>query len=84
MELLGGKCAECGTTENLEFDCIHPCGDKHHRYSTCQRMSFYHRQHREGNLQILCRPHNIEKSVSDLLILEMQKAEEVESSDDPF
>ncbi len=54
LELLGNVCAHCGTTENLEFDCIRPRGDKHHRGEASQRMCFYRRQFREGNLQVLC------------------------------
>ncbi len=54
MELLGNVCAHCGTDENLEFDCISPRGDAHHRGEASQRMCFYRRQFREGNLQVLC------------------------------
>lgn len=84
MFKLGGCCAWCGTSRNLTFDCKHPQGDTHHRYDPSQRMSFYHRQHREGNVQILCKRCNTKKSVSDALIIEMQNAVEVEYSDDPF
>jgi hypothetical protein len=51
---LGSMCAWCGELKNLTFDCIMDCGDLHHKYDTSQRMCFYYRQHREGNLQILC------------------------------
>lgn len=61
---LGGKCVKCSTTENLTFDCIVPQGDAHHRLDASARICFYRRQHREGNVQILCRPHNEEKSDS--------------------
>jgi len=62
MELLGGKCVKCGTTEDLTFDCIIPRGDEHHKYDTSARICFYRRQHYEHqNVQILCRPHNEEK-----------------------
>lgn len=62
MEELGGCCAECGTTEKLTFDCKVPCGDKHHKMDSSARMSFYHAQHREKNVQLLCEKHNAEKA----------------------
>jgi 5-methylcytosine-specific restriction endonuclease McrA len=74
--LLGGHCVECGTEEDLTFDCKHPCGDAHHRMDTSHRMSFYRRQHREKNLQILCRKCNTKKSVQDLLLIESQQADD--------
>lgn len=55
LDLLGGKCAYCGATEQLTFDCIEHQGHDHHARSTDQRMNFYRRQHYErGNIQILC------------------------------
>lgn len=78
MFKLGGHCVHCGTEDELTFDCIHPCGDAHHRMDTSHRMSFYVRQHREKNLQILCKKCNTKKSVNDLLVLEAQR------SNDPF
>lgn len=74
MELLGNCCARCGVTPDelskkkrprdrvLTFDCIIPCGDKHHRMDTSARMSFYRKQLREGNLQLLCAPCNTTKA----------------------
>ncbi len=61
MSLLGNVCAHCGTAENLEFDCIYPKGDRHHRGEASQRMCFYRRQFREGNLQVLCNVCNSRK-----------------------
>ena len=58
---LGGKCVKCGTTEELTFDCIIPCGHEHHRMSFDRRISFYRAQDKLGNLQVLCKPHNDEK-----------------------
>ena len=52
--VLGNECECCGCTEDLQFDCITPCGRKHHGYGWAQRMSFYRRQMRAGNLQLLC------------------------------
>jgi len=59
---LGGQCALCGTSDNLEFDCITPLGDAHHKYDTSQRMSFYRQQHAANNLQLLCTDCNNDKS----------------------
>lgn len=64
MTLLGNCCAQCGTDKKLTFDCKVPCGDRHHRMDTSARMSFYHRQHREDNLQILCKWCNGKKGDS--------------------
>lgn len=50
----GSKCAACGSVESLEFDCINPKGNDHHRKSAPERICFYRRQAREGNLQLLC------------------------------
>lgn len=52
--VLGSKCARCDATEDLQFDCITPCGDRHHKMDTSARMSFYRAQFKAGNLQLLC------------------------------
>lgn len=62
MRVLGDKCAYCGITTNLTFDCIKPTGGKHHKLSSVNRMSFYLGQWRAGNLQILCHTCNTKKS----------------------
>lgn len=67
LALLGGCCRVCGATRRLEFDCIIPQGDRHHKFDTSHRMSFYFQQHRLGNIQILCRKHNSLKSYQDRL-----------------
>lgn len=51
---LGNKCAHCGATEELEFDCISPKGDEHHKMEQSARVSFYRVQYALGNLQLLC------------------------------
>ena len=77
LELLGNVCAHCGTTENLEFDCISPRGDRHHRGEASQRMCFYRRQFREGNLQVLCNVCNGRKGDEEpVLLLTAPLAEE--------
>lgn len=65
IERLGGECEACGSRENLEFDCVKPCGDRHHKMDTSARMCFYHGQERAGNLQLLCSGHNNAKSLSE-------------------
>lgn len=59
---LGGRCVVCGTTRRLQFDCIVPQGDTHHKMEWSARISFYRRQHREKNLQLLCKPDHETKS----------------------
>lgn len=61
MSELGNECSYCGSTVELEFDCIIPRGRDHHTYSTDHRMCFYHREHAAGNIQILCRVCNAKK-----------------------
>jgi hypothetical protein len=63
--LLGGQCRKCGSVETLCFDCIEPRGDFHHRLDTSARMSFYHREHKAGNLQLLCAECNGIKSLQE-------------------
>lgn len=65
MNILGGCCATCKTTKDLEFDCILNRGDRHHKLDTSARMSFYRAEHMRGNLQILCRLHNNIKSSNE-------------------
>lgn len=65
MWLLGDACATCGSTKNLEFDCIKPQGDAHHKYDTSHRMSFYRQQYDKGNLQIQCAKCHNKKTAKD-------------------
>jgi hypothetical protein len=72
MRQMGNKCACCGATQGLEFDVIRPTGQHHARLEYSVRTSYYLHQFRQGNLQILCKPHNVIKaarliSLSDLL-----------------
>ena len=62
LAALGGKCAACGTKENLTFDCIAPRGDHHHRLSSAARVRFYWNEARRGNVQVLCFNCNVRKS----------------------
>lgn len=58
---LGGKCAVCGSTTSLTFDCIRPRGDAHHQLSSVARLAFYWREMQKGNVQLLCAEHNWKK-----------------------
>lgn len=64
MAVLGGKCVRCALTTNLTFDCIRPTGDRHHRMSSVQRVTYYMRQMRAGNLQVLCHACNSAKGAT--------------------
>ena len=62
MFILGDQCAHCGSKESLTFDCIRPVKQGHHEMSSSARMTFYTRQCRAGNVQILCHACNVKKS----------------------
>lgn len=61
--ILGLQCKQCGSRYymKLEFDCIKPTGHWHHRIEWSWRMSFYNKQHKAGNLQLLCDRCNSKK-----------------------
>jgi hypothetical protein len=65
---LGESCVVCGSTERLTFDCIAPCGHKHHRVDQSARTSFYRREFERGNLQVLCDRCNSRKGDDDMEI----------------
>lgn len=64
---LGNIChwINCTETKNLQFDCIQAMGHKHHRCGQSSRASFYLRQYKLGNLQLLCKKHHGIKSVAE-------------------
>lgn len=64
IRLLGGKCSneKCGTRSMLEFDCIVTQSDGHGKLDTSARMSYYMKQLRNNNLQLLCETCNRVKS----------------------
>lgn len=64
---LGASCKQCGADHDvcLEFDCISPCGDEHHRMNSHDRLEFYLHEFIKGNLQVLCSPCNNKKSHSE-------------------
>ena len=59
---LGGRCACCPNTVDLEFDCIQPRGHWHHVCGSSARMSFYENEADAGNLQLLCKFHHRQKT----------------------
>ena len=61
MRILKPVCKRCGATACLTFDCIVPKGGYHHKLSSVARMTFYVRQFRAGNLQVLCHDCNSRK-----------------------
>lgn len=65
MMILGNRCAFCGNTTTLTFDCIKPTGDKHHRMNPLDRMHFYFSQSRAGNVQLLCFNCNVRKGTRE-------------------
>ena len=70
---LGNRCVICHSQSNLEFDCVLPLGDNHGKKEYSWRMSIYNRQHRDGNLQLLCDfCHNL-KSIGDNNLLREYK-----------
>ena len=74
---LGGVCVSCGSNENLERDCITPRGDEHHKMSTDQRATFYAREIKAGNVQLLCKDCHTKKTVVDIRSVgEIQRQDE--------
>ena len=51
---LGGRCQCCKSETNLTFDCIVPQGNGHHPKSAPERICFYRKEMRKGNVQLLC------------------------------
>lgn len=69
VQLLGGVCANCGSTEDLEIDHINGRDYKLEETSSDQRVTRYWREYNAGvPLRVLCadcnkklRPHKVEK-----------------------
>ena len=51
---LGNRCRVCSWPSNLTFDCIQPANDGHHALDLARRISYYRREARRANLQLLC------------------------------
>jgi hypothetical protein len=61
IEKLGGKCALCQTTDNLQFDHIEGALYQHNKMSYCARMIRYRREAELGLLRLLCKPCNLKE-----------------------
>ena len=72
LRILGAICRGCGSTEKLEFDCADPVDEGHHGMDSSQRMSFYRKQFRVANLQVLCSRCNAWKG--DMTFVEWRNA----------
>jgi len=44
----------CSATTQLEFHCIVPTGNLHHKMGMVKRQSFYRSEFAKGNLALLC------------------------------
>ena len=71
----------CQTDQDLDFDCKEPQGDRHHRMDASARMCFYHRQHKLGNVQLLCRTkcHKIKNAEE-----ERKRQQQEKEDNEPF
>lgn len=66
IAILGGRCAHCGTTDELEFDHDQPRDWDPAKTSRWQRLRNYIREIREGKIkQLLCRSCNASKGFPD-------------------
>jgi 5-methylcytosine-specific restriction endonuclease McrA len=58
FELLGGCCAECGDTFQLEINHIYSRSWRPNKLSKYRRNLRYLREAREGLVNLLCKTHN--------------------------
>lgn len=64
VEILGGHCARCPATENLQFDHVDPAN----KTMTIARMWTASEERFQAELakcQLLCPPHHLEKSLAE-------------------
>lgn len=64
IEFLGGKCAECGSVENLEIDHKNP-KEKEYEFQQLRSLSIDKFWSEIKKCQLLCRKHHAYKSVTD-------------------
>ena len=64
IEYLGGKCVECGTTHNLQFDHIKREGKK---YEITRKLTYKFDNIKEelDKCQLLCAPCHLDKTASE-------------------
>lgn len=65
LDLLGGECAVCGSTENLEFDHIDPDTKSGHVSTMLMSAKWDDTLVELQKCQLLCKAHHIEKSRLD-------------------
>lgn len=65
IQALGGRCSNCASPHNLQFDCKVPRGHDHHRMDWPTRIRFYWQEHLAGNIQILCAECHVQKTRYD-------------------
>lgn len=58
---LGGCCAVCGSTVDLEIDHIYGRDWSLRKHSSHHRVCIYRREAAKGLLQVLCSKHNSQK-----------------------
>jgi hypothetical protein len=61
IESLGGKCVQCGTTEDLEIDHIDPATKVSHRIFS---WSWARIEIELKKCQLLCMPHHLDKTIA--------------------
>ena len=61
IERMGGKCVECGATENLQFDHKHVKTWRSNKLWANQRMLRYIAEFEAGNLELRCAGCNYRK-----------------------
>lgn len=58
---LGGKCAHCGSKENLEFDHLGPKDWEPEDLNRWTRLKRYEKEYDKGKIQLLCSTCNKKK-----------------------
>lgn len=61
LEMLGGKCAECGATERLEIDHLYQRTWNSSKTYSAQRLRIQIAEAEAGKVQLLCRTCNARK-----------------------
>lgn len=61
IQRLGGKCVQCESIVDLEFDHLYPRNWKSHALSSDRRLTIYEQEAGDGRLQLLCRSCNAKK-----------------------
>ena len=61
LELMGERCAFCGSTDDLTFDHLRARDWKLEKVGSVQRMRIFRKEFWAGKLQLLCRSCNSRK-----------------------